>query len=151
MNRPAFQPVLRDQTAWFQPLSTDKRMAAAIYQMKPSDAGTCVWDSDQLLPYIWTGQSWSVFSIGGAGGGGVQLAGDLGNTETEPRVIDIVNNTGATFLSAGGILYMRDVNIAVGGDAWHTFFIDSSESTPDNPQVVIGNAGYTYAFLTDGI
>ncbi len=57
-SRPPYQPVLRDQTCWMQPLTTVKRQAAASYQMKPGDKGTCVFDSDESKPYVWDGSSW---------------------------------------------------------------------------------------------
>lgn len=72
--------------------------------------------------------------------------GDLGGTYPDPRVSRIVADPTSTFMWVGYVMYMRDVNT----DLWHTVFLDSLE-TPGNPQFVIGNTGYTYAFLTAGL
>lgn len=114
MNRPplpAFQPVLLGATARFQPLTTAKRMSAALYQMKPGHAGVCVWDSDEGLPYIWTGQSWSVFSIGGVGGTPSGPAGGTDISGTYPDDIIVRSLTfedGAPFVVFQNRWWLRD-------------------------------------------
>lgn len=65
-SRPPYQPILRDQTAWFQPLNTLKREAAATYQLKPGDKGTCCYDTDEQKPYIWNGSAWIEFATAAA-------------------------------------------------------------------------------------
>lgn len=99
MNRPPFQPLLRDQTAWFQPLNALKRAAAAVQQLKPSDRGSCTFDPDTLVPYIWTGTAWQEFPTSSSGGITQEqlLGGDL-RTFPHPTVQSLTFEDGAPFV-----------------------------------------------------